>query len=184
MTNGIMTNAAAMMHKISSLSPHQQSQLNDDTTFLTGPGNALILIANEQALLKELDKFIANGSVSESHAIPVFIAMVSRQSQLLDHACFRVCDGREYSNGFMKVVLLSPTEYGAAKFFLAHAQQISLLRHNIFGARGPLQSILQEPQKGSLVANDRKLSQLLIEAREALKGSFDASFCSMLTRQT
>ena len=91
MTNGVLANAASKL----SLS----GWLPETSTFLSGDGNALLLIANEAELLRHLDRITADGCISEAYAIPVFTVLVCRRSQLLDHACYRACDGR-------KVILL------------------------------------------------------------------------------
>jgi hypothetical protein len=95
MTNGVIANAASIAYILAEHASRHCDQLREDSTFLSSKGNALLLIANEAALLRELDVVIADGRVSEAYAIPVFISMVCRRSQLLDHACYRVCDGRE-----------------------------------------------------------------------------------------
>ena len=68
--------------------------------------------------------------------------------------------------------MLRSTEYEAAKFFIHHANQISVLQERLFGDLGPLEWNWEDARRRLVVANDPRLLQLLKEAHEALKGEF------------
>lgn len=63
---------------------------------LSPVGNALSLLAHEWRLLAELEALIETcGNIPATAALAVYIALVCRRSQLLDHACYRALDGRK-----------------------------------------------------------------------------------------
>ena len=144
-----------------------------DTTrsayFRTGVGNALVLIANEAKLLRELDRL---AFVSEGIAIPIFMALVCRRSQLLDHACYRMCDGRKSATP--PRLMLTGTEYEGAKFFLQQADALCMFQKSIFGFANPLDWDWSSDSKSILIGNDAKLRRELESARHALDGACSA----------
>ena len=93
-TNGVIANAMSAAHMFSDA---QELDKLPGKTFLSPIGNALSLLAHEWKLLTELDSHVRScgGRVSQAAAFPVFVALVCRHSQLLDHACYRALDGRE-----------------------------------------------------------------------------------------
>lgn len=77
--------------------------MTSQSTFHSGSGNALLLIANEIELLRRLDFVIVSGNIPEACAILVFTVLVSRRSQLLYHVCYRACDGRKATRFLMNL---------------------------------------------------------------------------------
>jgi hypothetical protein len=86
LSNGIISNAASIAYTLGRLSQEERWALNEGTTFLSGEGNALLLIANESELLQRLDSLIETVRIREEISIPVFIVLLCRRSQLMDHA--------------------------------------------------------------------------------------------------
>ena len=93
-SNGVIANALAAAEL---LATNQKEGAPAIDTFLSPVGNALSLLAHEWALLRSIDAIIhsCNGRVSEAAAIPVYVALVCRHSQLIDHACYRALAGRK-----------------------------------------------------------------------------------------
>jgi hypothetical protein len=96
-SSGVIANAMSAYHAIG------RSQMlggrDRPHVYLSPRGNALSLLSNEWLLLCNLHKLMDEaGHVSSEAAFPVFAALAIRQSQLLDHACYRALDGREFKS--------------------------------------------------------------------------------------
>lgn len=94
-TNGVIVNAMAAA-RTRSLN-HSRPMPESREVLLSPVGNALSLLAHEWRLLAELEALIETycGSIPATAALAVYVALVCRHSQLLDHACYRAVDGRK-----------------------------------------------------------------------------------------
>lgn len=94
-TNGVIANTMAAA-RTSSMN-HSRFIPESRRVFLSPVGNALSLLAHEWRLLAELEAIIGTyrGFIPATAALAVYIALVCRHSQLLDHACYRALDGRK-----------------------------------------------------------------------------------------
>ncbi|KPI40301.1 uncharacterized protein AB675_7693 [Cyphellophora attinorum] len=150
-SNGVVANAMSAYHAIrrsQMLSGHDPPHV-----YLSPQGNALSLLSNEWSLLCSLHKLMDEaGHVSSEAAFPVFAALAIRQSQLLDHACYRALDG----------------QYSAANFFVHQARAADELRSSVFGTTWP--SCVEIVSKATSVQPELGLNQILEAARRSLEG--------------
>jgi hypothetical protein len=90
-TNGVIINALA----VADFQINSGKGFSAVKAYLSPEGNALSLLAHELKLLKTLDSLIGgtDGDLRRDAALPVFMALICRHTQLLDHSCYRLLVG-------------------------------------------------------------------------------------------